>query len=66
MSVCYLYLHHECKKELCCLFEQMSYIQKGKKPKPGSAPINFIDVSADDLRPETQDWLKAVSAEVML
>jgi proline-rich protein PRCC len=40
----------------------MKYLQPGKqKGKVPPAPINIIDVRADDLRPAESDWLKTIT-----
>jgi hypothetical protein len=39
----------------------MQFIPHGKKSKKET--INFIDVSADDLRPDSQEWVKNITAE---
>ncbi|CAG7689972.1 unnamed protein product [Allacma fusca] len=39
----------------------MQFIPQGKKSKKET--INFIDVSADDLRPDSQEWVKNITAE---
>jgi len=44
----------------------MKYIQPTKKGRGMPAEINIIDVSADDLRPQTTDWLKTITDTVNL
>ena len=44
----------------------MKYIQPSKKARRGgtTAPVNIIDINADDLRPQSTEWLKAISDTV--
>lgn len=43
----------------------MKYVPKKKgKAGKGESEINFIDVKADDLRPDTTEWVKNLTDEV--
>jgi proline-rich protein PRCC len=46
----------------------MKYIHDPKKARRGgtSAPVKIIDINADDLRPQSTEWLKAISDTSMI
>ena len=45
------------------LFNQMQYVKGGKRKKEA---MNIIDISADDLRPDSTEWIKNITDEVSL